>query len=115
MLFSSRKAVLAIPRLLVFSLKTEETTARQKEEPGEFATLLKTESFLVFPFKSRRNIASGYKNGISSPETSNAASCDFKETLLHCISVVLTSVVKHFIETEFAGKKQCRCGIVSGG
>lgn len=107
--------MLAIPRLLVFSLKPEETTARQKEEPGEFATLLKTESFMVFPFKRRRNVASGFKNGTSCPETSNAASCDFKETLLHCMSVVLRSVVKHFIKTEFSGKKQCRSGGIFGG
>lgn len=107
--------MLAIPRLLVFSLKLEETTARQKEKPGEPATLLNTKSFLVFPFKSRRHVESGYKNGISSPETSNATSCDFKETLRHCMSAVLTSVVKHFIETKFAGKRQCRPGVVFGG
>lgn len=59
--------MLAIPGLLVFGLKMEETTARQKSEPGEFATLLNTKSCLVFPFESRRNVVSGYKTGIISP------------------------------------------------
>jgi len=45
--------MLAIPRLLVLGLEREETTARQKSEPGEFAALLSTKPSLVFPFQKQ--------------------------------------------------------------